>query len=320
MIMYQAMKIFVLSLCLQFGLVSAAGFDGTINLVWQFDQQYRCEEDWLMEVLSGVGVNVVSDGNYEIFLDNSVVIISSLIGQDRHKAYFEKLRAMNYHFGIIHLSDETYAAATDFYAYADFVFRSYWHKKFLAMDNVWILPLGYKAGFWRDEGHPQPGPAEGRKHSWCFAGQIGGKPTRMSMIENLKSVCPYYIYETFAWGSNDPNALGVLAYRDMMLDTIFVPSPTGWWNLDSFRLCEALECGCIPIVERQPIDYFGKFFGDHPFMVVDSWDQAPALMNALINDPVGLEWRRQQCCDWWNGYKNQLKHNAAGIIYEKFLD
>lgn len=314
-----SMKIFLMFLCLAFGSRQAAAeFDGTVNLVWQFDQQYRCEEDWLMEVLSGVDVNVVSDCNYEIFLDNSIVIVSSLISQDRHQAYFEKLREMHYKFGIIHLSDENYSAETGFYPYAKFVFRSYWHKKFLDQNNVWILPLGYKAGFWKENVNPQPGPACCRKNKWCFAGQLTGKPTRMSMIENLKNITPYHIHETFNWGDKDPNALGVIAYRNLMLDTIFMPSPTGWWNLDSFRLCEALECGCIPIVERNPIDYFTKFFGNHPFLVVDTWDQAPALMEQLLNDPVNLELRRQQCYQWWIDYKTDLKSKVAAIIKESF--
>ena len=103
----------------------------------------------------------------------------------------------------------------------------------------------------------------------------------------MKSISPHLIYETFAF--SDPNSLSTVNYRQLMLDTIFIPCPTGWWNLDSFRVYEALECGCIPIVEKQPLDYFRKFFPDHPFIAVDSWDQAPQQIKLLMDNPAELE-------------------------------
>jgi hypothetical protein len=58
--------------------------------------------------------------------------------------------------------------------------------------------------------------------------------------------------------------LNIEDYAQLLSETIFAPCPAGWENLDSFRVCEALEAGCIPIVERRPFyDYFRHLFGDH---------------------------------------------------------
>ena len=54
------------------------------------------------------------------------------------------------------------------------------------------------------------------------------------MIKSLESVPSHFIYETFAFG--DPNSLSTVDYRQLMLDTIFIPCPTdgGIWILSAF--------------------------------------------------------------------------------------
>jgi hypothetical protein len=69
--------------------------------------------------------------------------------------------------------------------------------------------------------------------------------------------------------------------RDVMLQSIFIPCPRGYVSPDSFRFCEALECGWIPIVEKIPTsftDYFrGMLDEDYPFPAVADWSEAPPL-------------------------------------------
>lgn len=283
-----------------------------VNLIWQLEEPYRFEQDWIFELLSGNELNVISDCNYEIFLDNSIVVISANIHSEKHHDYFAKLHALNYRFGIIHLSDELYYAPTDFYPFAKFVFRNYWHKKFADQDNVYYWPLGYKAGFWSD-GYSLPLPtAAERVYKWIFAGQIHKKASRVAMADSLKNIRDYFIHEIYFWA--DPTSLDVIDYRNLFLEAQFIPCPRGFWNLDTFRLAEALECGCIPIVEREPLDYFKEFFGNHPFIVVDNWEQARQQMQELIDQPEKLEQRRIECYTWWINYKAQLKEKIDEII------
>lgn len=281
-----------------------------INLIWQTDRINSWEEDWLMELLSGLPINVVDDTHYEKFLDNSILVISSHNFKGAVK-YFKKLHKLNYNFGVILLSNEAYKSPEDFYKYPKFIFRNYWHQQFTNQKKVTVFPLGYKSGFWKNNS-PQLALSSHRDFTWSFAGQIAKKPTREEMISYMKAVPHFFIHETAAWA--DPNSLNASQYRDLLLNTLFVPCPKGWVNLDSFRVYEALECGCIPIVEKSPHDYFSNYFGSHPFLAVDSWDQAPALMNALLADPVLLEQRRLQCYDWWQNKKKEINKRFNDVI------
>ncbi len=301
-------KFFLSVLCAVQVCLSAAD----VTLVWQAN---RWEEDWVMEVLSGLDVELVEDTKFEKFIDHSIVVVSSHHGEQGCADYFTKLHEMNYKFGVILLSDEWYNAGPGFWKHAEFVFRTFWHKKYANDPKIVAFPLGYKKGFWSgaDKRHE---PAARRPYNWSFAGQITWKPTRESMIHQMKQVPSYHIHETFTW--EDPNALSVKDYRTTLLNSIFVPCPTGWWNLDSYRVYEALECGCIPIVEKQPFDYFAKFLGDNPFITIDSWDQAPLIMNVLLADPVRLEQRRKECVQWWANYKKAMNEQFKKKIQEAF--
>lgn len=290
-----------------------------MNLVWQIDRiNLGWEEDWLMEILSGLNIGVMDDGKFEKFIDNSIIVISANHDTDKYEPYFSELHKRNYKFGIILLSDEFYRISTDFYKYAQFILKNHWHKIFTKFENVIVFPLGYKRGFWRDrekkfELYP-------RKYVWSFAGQVTQKPTRKEMILELSKVPNFYIHETFDWGDRDSKALNVAEYRNLLLDTIFAPCPAGWWNLDTFRVYEALECGCIPIVENKPLDYFGKFLGQHPFLVVSSWEEAPKLMKELLDNPNVLNVRQIQCHEWWQNYKRNMNEKIVNMAKTKLTN
>lgn len=281
----------------------------TLNLVWQINRATCWEPDWLNELLSEFDITHIDDGKHEVFLDNAIVV--TFAGCPRNSAYFKKLHDMNYTFGVILLSDECYLEPTDYYQYAQFVFRNYWHKQFAASDNVYIFPLGYKAGFWKHCARSIK-KAQERSYIWSFAGQITEKPTRAAMIHALQAIPKHYVHSIDYFAA--PNSLPVDAYQNLLLNTIFVPCPTGYWNLDSFRVYEALECGCIPIVERNPIDYFRLQFGDHPFITVDSWDEATHIIRGLLFNPLQLELYRMRCHQWWLNRKAIIKRDFSTII------
>lgn len=294
---------------------SPSELHGPISLIWQANREKAWEEDWLMELLNGVDVTIVDDGNYKKYIDNSIIVISAWQKSSDCKAYFQKLHKMKYKFGVILLSDERYIVPKDLYKYPAFVFRNYWNKNFIGQKNVAIFPLGYKKGFWQD-GYPTIKPAAQRHLTWSFVGQITKKPTREAMITALKTFPNCFVYETFAWA--DPNSLDAISYRNILLDSLFVPCPAGWVNLDSFRVYEALECGCIPIVEKGSEDYFSRYFGEHPFITVDSWEQVPRHMNELLANPDLLEQRRIQCYEWWQAHKKMLNTHWIKTIQRSF--
>lgn len=270
------------------------------------------ETDWVREILSESNVTFreVFDGDYKTVLDHSV-IVTSFPERAKYKQYYQAFREKGYKFGIIHLSDEAYEHPIDFYAGAKFVLRNYWHRNF-TQKNVFFFPLGYKEHFWREYPKDKPVPSvRNRKYAWSFAGQID-KSTRKAMYLNMKKIPNHYVHTIEHFGA--PSMLAAEQYRDLLLNTMFVPCPRGNINLDSFRLSEALECGCIPIVEKSPEDYFANFFGSYPFLAVNDWKEAPAIVKQLLRDPVRLEALQNRCYNWWIDYKKALKKEVAGLI------
>lgn len=288
-----------------------------IPLVWQCGRSGMWEEDWLKEVLSDVKTINIDDDNFEKFVDNSIVVISSGYKSDEFANYFAKMHKRGFKYGIILLSDELYHVPHIQFEYASFIFRNYWKKEYTKDERVLVFPLGYGRGFWKDC-DAIPRPASDREYVWSFVGQICYKPTREMMIDALKVVPHYKIHETTGWGITSPQAMPVTEYRDLLFKTLFVPCPKGWWNIDSFRLSESLECGCIPIVETFPFDYFKKFYGPNPFLKVNSWEEAPALIDALMADPEALERKRVECYEWWQSYKANMKDEMTKIIKKTF--
>src|SRR5271169_362483 len=129
------------------------------------------------------------------------------------------------------------------------------------------------------------------------------RPMREVLVKIMKKLPDSFLHEASDWGRRDPKSLTVSECRELMLNTIFVPCPGGWANMDSFRVYESLECGCIPIVETFPHDYFNSFLANHPFLTVDSWEEAPGLIQAYMADPEVLEKKRLECYEWWMEYK-----------------
>lgn len=270
------------------------------------------EWDWIREIFQEVDYVEVIDGSFQEVRDRAVIITSH---PEKLDSYLRKFEEQNFKFGIIHLSDEVYSHSTLCYERAAFVYRNYWHEKFLALPQVKCFGLGYKNGLSKNIGDRSAKETKNRKYTWSFAGQIS-KSTRMAMISEMKKIANYYIFEIQSFA--DPVSLSVEKYRDLLLDSVFVPCPRGFVNLDSFRVYEALECGCIPVVERDSLNYFTRFLGDHPFITVGSWDEAPYLIENLLNNPEELERKRSSCFNWWKEYKRNLQQEIAEVIKASF--
>ncbi len=293
----------------------------SLTVIWQVPKESYYETDWIKELLSKLTYREYQDTHYQYVQNRALIITSAYQSHSQeYKEYIKKLTHLGYRFGLIYLNDEYYGGSVRSYQPAKFILRNYWHKKFKNQPKVVTLPLGYKTGFWQNMTHPSKAAkkkAVERRYTWSFAGQLVDKPTRQQMVAQLDIFKPFFIHEIFKW--SDPNSLPVTRYRDLLLDSIFIPCPRGWWNVDSYRLCEALECGCIPIVEKISCDYFRNMYGPHPFLEVSTWDDAPAVMQNLLLHPKQLEKKRLECYHWWQKYKKKLQSKITKTINKKLL-
>jgi hypothetical protein len=290
---------------------------GPWRVVWQHPPSDSWEEDWLGSLLADViqGERVI-DTTHSVVFENMIVIDHRMTAQ--HESYYANAAFQGCNVVLFHLSDEWYADDYAAYTWCDRVFRNHW--TFMHADNrkVMFIPLGYKNGFSRPG---TPKSAAARRYRWSFVGD-SNKSTRRAMLDALRSCAEprgfgeqrssaeYFVHATS--GFNGADALPTDRYHDIMDDSILVPCPAGWQNLESFRTWEALEAGCIPIVERRPhFDYYAALCGDYPFPSVTDWAQAATLLQQSDAD---LEVLRRRCADWWRARKASLRERIGGAL------
>lgn len=99
-------------------------------------------------------------------------------------------------------------------------------------------------------------------------------------------------------------------YLEHMAKTKIVLCPSGPESPDSFRLYEALEAGCLPVVDafstnnKTPGFWTYMFGEDPPFPVLDYWDKLPKIMPELIK---GYPENANKCFAWWQNKKRQIR-------------
>ena len=213
---------------------------------------------------------------------------------------------------LVHLSDEAFVDDTGLYKYCNGVVRNYYSEILAGDARVHFIPLGCKAGF-SGSGAAQKS-AGARKYMWSFAGDAK-KSTRAEMLKAMSGIADGCTHLTEGFGSAD--ALATPAYRALLDESVFVPSPCGWSNLESFRTWEALEAGCIPIVETRPgFDYYTALMGAHPMPGFATWDEAAAFIRKLSLEEI--EVLRVRCAAWWQDRKPMIARDTRAFISGAF--
>lgn len=157
---------------------------------------------------------------------------------------------------------------------------------------------------------------------WFFAGQVN-HARREQCVYELQTFLDY----------NDERSNGVLLtgnefgkelmpykeYLAQMAQTKIALCPSGIESPDNFRLYEALEAGCLPIVDafstnNQSSGFWQYLFGnDVPFPIVNYWDVLPKLMPELLK---GYPANANRCYAWWQNYKRKIKYKLLDDVKE----
>ena len=121
------------------------------------------------------------------------------------------------------------------------------------------LPLGWRPG---TREHFAGTDTPDKIADWVYLGQ--GGPHRKAMIEALgvwDVDHPYYtmmVTDGFAQGIDQSE------YLDEMAVAKVAPCPPGPNTPDTFRLYEALEAGCVPVVEPDTRTFLARYGLDVP--------------------------------------------------------
>jgi hypothetical protein len=250
-------------------------------------------------------------------LDNCILF--DLFTYCRDPAYYAQFKGKNAF--LVHFSDEFYEGGK-YSLYQNFrgVFRNYWSGVFNP-DLVMTLPLGYTNDT-RPEG-PIP-PIKSRPFVWTLLGECS-KSSRPDAAKALSRIEPHFFYSSdrvrglTVSAARGSAGFGKKEYRQLLLDTMFAPSPMGNANIECYRRFEALECGAIPIVERRlTLDYYSKLLGpEFPGLTVNSWGEARDRITELLKHPSELEARQERCLEWWGAFKKGYSARVGAFIEKR---
>ena len=130
------------------------------------------------------------------------------------------------------------------------------------------------------------------------------------MLFQLSDIKPFFCHRTEKF---DTKIISVEEMSEILSSTQFLPCPNGFFHPETYRLYEALECGCIPIVESA-YQYYDRLFPKNPFIKIDKWLDAKTIVNKLSIEEINS--KREECENWWVAYKTDLQE----FIKNRVLD
>ena len=249
-------------------------------------------DKWIYEALNKIQFKVIQ-GEKDIEKDDILIIVDSSI--EKKGNFYTKLSLVCSKIFLIHLGDENdLYDLTSIYDNFDFVWRTFCLNKYFNSKKVSCFPIGYKSGvsFVKNKGR--------RKYKWAFIG-TPHKSSRHDLLFQLSDMKLAFIHRTTKF---DEKIITVDEMNKVLSLTEFVPCPNGFVHPETYRIYEALECGCIPIVENA-YKYYDRLFPDNPFLKIDKWMEARSIIQRWESEQISQ--KREECKIWWTRYKDNLK-------------
>jgi len=271
--------------------------EDSLNYIWGMYHQ-KNSNTWVNKVLKKVQFKMIqNESNLE---KNDVLIIVDSSVEKKIELY-KKLNLICSKVFLIHLGDES--ASHDLsliYKNCNHVWRTFCSNRFFNNKSVSCLPLGYKSGITDKK-------LDKREYKWAFVG-TPHKSSRHDLIFQFSNLKPFFSHKTKKFNEK---IISVDEMNNVFSSTQFIPCPNGFVHPETYRLYEALECGCIPIVENA-YQYYDRLFPNNPFLKVDKWSDAKSILSEWDNDKI--ENKRKECLNWWINYQNELQEEIKNKI------
>lgn len=139
-----------------------------------------------------------------------------------------------------------------------------------------------------------------RPLDWAFAGQVTHDARRDCLAALLTMTDrPHQLLSTEGFTQGLPRH----QYLAMLASAKIAPCPSGPATPDTMRLWEALEAGCLPVVQSNSY-WMNVAPGLNELLpMVDGWDDLPARMPELLADWPN---NANRASAWWQGEKRRL--------------
>ena len=148
-----------------------------------------------------------------------------------------------------------------------------------------------------------------RAIDWFFAGQVTHQ-RRIDCAEALKELPGSEVIETAGFQQGLP----YIEYLKKLSDSKYVACPGAQATMDTFRLYEALEMGCVPVIDKEASMYYKKIFPGNPFIEVFSWQS----LKSWNSWNVVKHWAVDSaiCSAWWFETKQKILSDLFNQVIE----
>ena len=261
------------------------------NYIWGLYHKDHSKK-WIYELLSKVRFETINDEKKINSKDILIIIDSSI---EKKNQFYSRLRLVCSKMFLIHLGDEGGSKNLEqVYGNFDYIWRTFCSSRYFENNKIKCIPLGYKSGVLDKK-------IEKRKYKWAFVG-TPHKSSRHDLLFQFSEIKPFFSHKTEKFNAK---IISADEMAEVLSSTIFMPCPNGFVHPETYRLYEALECGCIPIVENT-YKYYDRLFPGNPFIKVNIWSEAKPILKGW--DSGQIKKKQEECESWWKSYKTELQN------------
>ena len=247
---------------------------------------------WIYEILKEVKYNVIEN---ERNIENGDILIIVDSSIEKKIKQYERLKLICSKIFLFHLGDEAGVYESSLvYKNCNYVWRTFCSNRYFNNKLVKCIPIGYKSGILNKK-------FDNRKYKWAFIG-TPHKSSRQDLLFQLSDIKQFFCHKTEQFNKK---IITVDEMSEVLSSTEFLPCPNGFVHPETYRLYEALECECIPIVENA-YKYYDRLFPNNPFIKIDKWSQAKTIVKDWDKDKI--KQKREECKIWWERYKVDIQN------------
>jgi GR25 family glycosyltransferase involved in LPS biosynthesis len=258
------------------------------------------EGPWLEELMqiNKFEIEVVSKETDLIPYENLVVLVIRDKWEEQI-GWLTRLKLQGKKFKVLHFSDEFEQDPCFFYSWPEITgILRFYPRKDIDNGKVLSIPLGYH---WKNNLAKVPSIEE-RPLLWSFYGTNWNG--RSEQLKPLMALEPNKVEFYNDW--KHPSQLGKKEFIELLLNSKFVPCPRGN-NIETFRLYEVLECGCIPVFTELPVSLENSGI---PFRRTDTWEDVVSLIDEMSKNPLEMAKYHMAVMQGWKSYKTHLKQGV----------
>ena len=272
-----------------------------MKLVWHAENLR--EADWLRDILGELVEQEIIDVDLSVYENDTIHIVSSIVKPiSYYEDYFRECRSRCKRLVLFHASDEWYSGGYSVYKHFDLIIRNYY--TYLAnAPGVKTIPLGYPNG---TPANTAFRPASERAYAWSFIGEV--KASRVDMVRAFETFPPNLLKRTSSISDSSGFKVPKAEFDEALSNSVFSPCPMGNVNLETWRLYESLERGCIPLLEKRlASEYFTSVFGRNPLPLFANWAAARRFAETVYADKAELNRLQRDIAAWWVNQKADIR-------------